>query len=457
MKYGMKYRLFTLLSLITFHLSAQTSLSLEDAIFNGLKNNYSVISILKKQNIAGINNSWGKAGALPSISFRGSLDYSKETINNTDDNGKEISTGVYLNCTLFNGFRVKISKRKLEAYDELSKGNTGLVIENTIQAIILAYYKVLIEKEKYEISKQLYEISNDNMKHLAVYRKSLHKLERLIGVNNKKQKLISLLSPKSNEWTKKRKDLGSMGVYNLLQAENSFLEDKSKMLIQGSVYKNSMRILNLLMANDSEQMFELKSHLNVIINNYSLSQLIDKMLSSNPVLKNQYISQRIKEMNIQLAKSSYYPSLSFNTNYSYLNLKEAYIKNSASIGLNLSYSLFSGGSKKRALRIANIYKEIGDIDQEDMILKMSNKLAVSLEVYNLRKATYKIAEENLKKTTLNLEISHKRFEMGDINAFNYRDVQLMYLRAAEARLHSVYNLIEANTILVKLTGGLISE
>lgn len=452
----MKYRLLALFSLITFQVSAQNSLSLEDAILKGLKNNYSVISVFKRQDIAGINNSWGNAGALPSISYRTSLDYTKERINKNNSEGKEISSGVYLNCTLFNGFRVQISKDKLEAYDELSKGNTGLVIENTIEAIILAYYKALLEKEKYEISKQLYNLSKDKMDQLSMYRKSLRKLERLMGSHDEKKKLVYILSASSNEWNKKREDLGSKGAYNLLQAENSFLEDKSKMLIQEAAFKNSMRVLNLLMANDSEEMFELKSKLNAIINDYKLSQLIDKMLSSNTVLKNQYISQRIKEMNIKLARSSYSPRVSFNTNYSYLNLMDSYVKNSASVGLSLSYSLFSGGSKKRALRIAKINKEIGNINQEEMVLKMSNKLAVSLEVYNLRKKTYKLSQENLKKATLNLSISYKRFQMGKINAFNYRDVQLMYLRAAEARLHSLYNLIEANTTLVKLTGGLIS-
>jgi len=88
---------------------------------------------------------------------------------------------------------------------------------------------------------------------------------------------------------------------------------------------------------------------------------------------------------------------------------------------------------------------------------LSNQLASSLEMYNVRKEMYVLAEENLKAAELNLSISKEKYKTGAINSFNYRDIQILYMNVAIARLNSIYNLINANTTLVKLTGGLIGE
>lgn len=426
----MRYRILILLSLFSFELFAQESLSLEDAIRKGLVNNYSVVAINKQQDISAINNSWGKAGALPFVDFKAGYSYSREDddIDKADIN--VFNAGVNLNWTLFNGFAIRINKNKLAALNDLSKGNTSVLVENTIHEIILAYYNSLLQNKKLEVNEKLYSLSRDRY-----------------------------------EKAKLQKDIGTTGTYILLQAKNSYLEDKSKLLLQKSVYNNAIRDLNLLMGENSEKKYRLVS--SFIINNekYILADLISKMESSNNTLKNQYLSLKINEMEIRLAKSTFFPRLSAIAGASYVdsdtdyhtNADREYKKTSLSAGLNLTYTLFNGGSNKRAVRIARLQNEIGEIQKEEMLLKLSNKMASALEMYNVRKEMYILADENMKTAELNLQMSLEKFNTGAISSFNYRDVQMLYLNASIARLNSIYMLIGANTSLVKLTGGLISE
>lgn len=426
----MRYRILILLSLFSFELFAQESLSLEDAIRKGLVNNYSVVAINKQQDISAINNSWGKAGALPFVDFKAGYSYSREDddIDKADIN--VFNAGVNLNWTLFNGFAIRINKNKLAALNDLSKGNTSVLVENTIHEIILAYYNSLLQNKKLEVNEKLFSLSRDRY-----------------------------------EKAKLQKDIGSTGTYVLLQAKNSYLEDKSKLLLQKSVYNNAIRDLNLLMGENSEKKYRLIS--SFIVNNekYILADLINKMESSNNTLRNQYLSLKINEMEIRLARSTFFPRLSAIAGASYVDSDTDYHTNadreikktSLSAGLNLTYTLFNGGSNKRAVRIARLQNEIGVIQKEEMLLKLSNKMASALEMYNVRKEMYILADENMKTAELNLQMSLEKFNTGAISSFNYRDVQMLYLNASIARLNSIYMLIGANTSLVKLTGGLISE
>ena len=45
----------------------------------------------------------------------------------------------------------------------------------------------------------------------------------------------------------------------------------------------------------------------------------------------------------------------------------------------------------------------------------------------------------------------------NINSFNFRDVQIIYLRAAVDKYRAIFNLIDMQTELLRLSGGIISE
>ena len=423
------FLIYTFLMIVVLT-NAQQALSLGDAIATALENNYSIQIVKQDQQIAEIRNNWGNAGRYPYISASLGSDNASNLNESEDYVRNSISAGVSLNWTLFDGYAVRISKQRFEELENLSKQNTAIMVEGTIQSVILAYYSALLEKEK------------------------------LATVNE-----VMKLSEGRFEKEKHKKEFGTSVTYDVLQAQNSYLSDQSAYLLQEVAYKNALRDLNYLMAVNGNLSYELTEDFSAIPVEYVLSDLQAQMFENNKALQNQYINQRLLENAVASAKSDFMPSLTFNGGTSLSNARTKYEVNggdwkSASNfygNFTLSINLFSGGNRKRALQIAKIEEQVGLVEVDDMKHDLSNSLANLYEFYLVRQALLNLAEENLTAAKLNLQISQEKFEAGAINSFNFRDVQNLYLNAAQGRLTAIYNFIDTQTALLRTVGTIIQE
>jgi len=84
-------------------------------------------------------------------------------------------------------------------------------------------------------------------------------------------------------------------------------------------------------------------------------------------------------------------------------------------------------------------------------------LVNEFELYNIRKQLLDVANVNLESAKLNMEIATEKYRNGTINSFNFRDVQLIFLNAASNKLNAIYDLIDSQTELLRLTGGIINN
>jgi len=421
------------LIVLTFNLSAQEKqdLSLKDAIDRALENNYGIITRKKNKEISEVNNSWGNAGALPTVRFVGSGSASKQYSDNNSTT-QNLNGTVELSQTLFRGFSVRIQKDRLEELENLSEGNVSLVIENTIYNVILSYYNILLAKEQVGIARNNMELSKDR------YQRA-----------------------------KERKEIGSARTYDLLQAKNAFLQDSSDYLSAKSSYNNAVRELNYLMAESMEQTYQFTSKFKPDTTDFKIDILQNRMLENNKTLKNQYINLKLSKLDVNSAKSAYYPTLSLQgsggysdseTDFENMNqMNQSSDSYNASVSLSLSYTIFNGNQRKRALEAARIEKEISEIETEKMKHDLKNQLAQEFELYRVRKQLLNVAKENLKSAELNLQLSKEKFQSGAINSFNFRDVQQIYQNAAYNYQRAKFNLIQSYNTLLRLTGGIIDE
>lgn len=409
---------------------AQEKLSLTDAIQVALENNYDLQISEQIQTIAEIKNNWGNAGRYPYINLSADSKNATNKNNSEDYVQNQFLGSAIISWTLFDGFSVRINKQKFEQLEELSKQNTAIMVEGTIQSVILAYYSVLLENKKLNVYKELMQLSED----------------RLLKAEN-------------------RKEFGSAVTYDVLQAKNAFLSDKASMLTQQVAYKNSLRNLNFLMAVKENTSYSLTTEFAALPKDYQLNELSSQMISNNKGLKNQYINQNLLENSVALAKSDFAPSVSFaggttlgSIRYDYQNREETW-SNAANFygNFTLSYNLFSGGNRKRAMQIARINEDIGTVELTQMQHELNNQLSNIYELYLVRKELLNVAEENLAAAQLNLQISEEKYESGAINSFNFRDVQNLYLNAAQRKLETIYNFIDTHTSLLRLTGTIIQE
>ena len=415
---------------LVFSLVAQEKLSLESAITKALENNYDMVITRQTQQIAELNNNWGTAGRYPYIGLTLGSD---NTINNNETEDfvqNRFSAGVNLNWTIFDGFSVRINKQRFEELESLSKHNTAIMVEGTIQSVVLAYYSILLEKESLEVLQELMSLSQDRYRQVE-----------------------------------ERKEFGSAVTFDVLQAQNAYLTDKANYLSQEVAYKNALRDLNFLMGVKEFEKYELTEGFEAKPADYVLADLHQQLKSNNKALKNQYINQNLLENAVAAAKSSYYPSVNLaagggvNRTRMDFDVRGESWENSSNLygNLTLSYNLFSGGNRKRALQIAKIEQESGTVGLEQMHHDLGNKLNNLYEFYLVRKELLNVAEENLEAAKLNLQIASEKYEAGSINSFNFRDVQLIYLNAAQQQLQAIYNFIDTHTSLLRMTGTIIQQ
>ena len=417
------------LFVITTH--AQNNLSLSEAIAIGLKNNYNLQITRKTEKVASINNTWGNTSIMPNINFTLS---GRENYNINDDENyrtQTLSPDLNLNWVFFNGFAAKITKQKFEELEQQSQGNTVILVESTIQDIIVAYNNCILQNEMVDVFKELADLSQDRYSR-----------------------------------TQDSEDLGVSTTYESLQAKNSWLEDQSNYLQQKVNYENSVRTLNFILAAEDNMTWELTTPLETNTPDYKLNDLSGKLISNNQTLINQYLYQSLLSKETSLAKSNYYPSLSLNTGISNTDFGNYYSDNTpnnnrnysdAYVGVNLSFNIFNGGVRKRSVQIAKINEETGQIQTTQIKHSLNNQLLQLYSNYNVKKEILKLADEKLNAAKVNLELSEAKFKNGSINSFNYRDVQNIYMNAAIAKFRAIYDLVSVNTDLLRITGGIISE
>jgi outer membrane protein len=405
---------------------AQEELPLSGALGRAMKNNYGLIISRASADIAAINDNWGNAGRYPTIGFDASENNRYDLRHETYSN--QFSAGIGLNWVLFDGYSVRWTKTKLENLEALSEGNLGVMIESTIEEVILAYYNVLLQQEQLQVLKTVMELSEDR------YR-----------------------------YEQQKKDLGGSVTYNVLQAQNVYLTDKANYMNQEVVVRNTVRNLNFLMGEEPVLLWVFSEKFTADTSRYALGDLLEKMKSDNQSLKNQYTNLLLNETETSLSRAAYSPSISLGAG---VDLGKSWsattgqpTNNSGSLSpygnLRLSYDLYSAGVRKRSVEVARINEEIARVGIEEMEHALTNELFNLFDYYEVRIELLDVAEENLAAAQLNLSISEEKYRSGVINSFNYRDIQLIYLEAAVRRLQAVYNLILSRTQLTRITGGFL--
>ena len=410
--------------------TGQDSLSLPGALQKALENNYGIVISRSETEVAIVNNNWGTAGRYPTVGFDAASNNSYDINNTANFSSNRFSAGFGLRWTIFDGFRVNITKDKLEQIENLAKGYSAVVVESTIQDVIMAYYKVLLVREELSVLEEVMTLSKDRY-----------------------------------DYEQSRYELGGTASYNVLQAKNVYLNDKAWFINQEVIVRNSVRDLNFLMSEEATVTWTFTDKFNPGEGDYKLGTLLDKMLVNNQTLNNQYANLLLQQQEVRLKNSSLYPSLDFSAgvtdNWLVINREDSDPSRANNLNtygnLTFSYNLYAGGTRKRAIEVAKINEEIAQVETEQVKHSLTNQLFNVFDYYNVRQALLEVAEERLEAAELNLRIAGDKFRTGAINSFNYRDIQLIYLNSAIRRLEAIYNLIESRTTLTRLVGGFINE
>ena len=420
---------------------SQDSLSLSKAIEIGLEKNYDIRLTLKNVEINKIFNNWGEAGRLPLVSINAGQNNSISDQRNNPISfapylflSNDVSGGLAMNWTIFNGFAVRANKTKLEQLELQSENTATLAIENTIHGIILAYYQAKMQKEQLTLLNNVMTLSKEKFKQQQV-----------------------------------KSDLGIGVKFDLLQFEGNLYTDSSNKILQNLAQRNALRNLNLIMGEDVDKEWDLTSEIKPDLNIKDLSTLKKEMLSNNTNIKNQYINIALTQQDISLAKSQFFPVVSFNSGLNssvgVLNTNDVNSPISSAQSKNLNYygnftlnfKLYDGGKVRRGIKALELQNEVDQLRTSQMTDQLNFELTNVYELYLTRLQIFELTKKAFFVSKDNMDIAKLKVESGLINSFNFRDIQMAYLSAGVALYQASYDLLESNATLLKMTGKIIQN
>jgi outer membrane protein TolC len=427
-----------LLFCITFLAKGQTgSMTLEEAVSIGLKNNFSIMIAGNDMKIAGNNNTLGNAGFLPAIDLNGGVrenisatvteDQSGARTENSNMQTKTMNMGVTLDWTLFNGMGMFIKKDKLGSLETMQQTSERATIENVVSEIITAYFAIVQLKNSIQVMQNAIDFSNSRY-----------------------------------ELTRKKMQIGTSSELAFLKSFTDLNADSASFLRQKAVLVNAITRLNTLLVLETTSEYEVTTTIQFdrILDYASLKENLTSVNSQINLAKQ---SVDIALLDYRLTHSPKYPQLSFFTDYNYSRAKynwgssDMYQSSGPVFGLNLSIPVFDGLNKRRISGNAKIEAESSKLYYEQVLRSTEATLYQTYNEYlnNIKLVNLEVANLEVAKHTT--KVSFEKFRIGEMSDYELRDIQLSEMEAENSLIIARFQAKKSETELLRLSGKLIQS
>jgi len=416
-------------------IKSQELITLPQAIATGMKNNYSILLQRNEAAIASNNNSLGNAGFWPSLLLNGNnnntyLTTHQETTSGTTKDlsnapSNNLNAGIALNWTLFDGLNMFVSKKMFDILDDLGQNGTRLVVEQTVQEIMLGYYGIIQLKKMVMVREQAVDLS--------MQRKRIAEAKLLLGAGS------NLM---------------------LLQSTVDLNADSTALIQQITSLQNTKTDFNRLLARDPQWLFDIADSIQ-LADTLQFDTLLAQALRQNAQLIAARYNLSYAGQSVRQAQSARYPTLSLTGAYNYSELRSqtgflAYNRSyGPSFGFNLSYTLFDGMNINRTISNAKILLNSGETELKDAesflktsLVKIFTQYRASLEIIRMQLSNVRVARENV-------DVAFEKYKLGSINDVELREIQKKLIEAQYELLLSQYEARKAEVELLRMSGNLL--
>ena len=404
----------TLVTLAPVILSAQPLISLNDAVQQGLVNNYLIQVSKNETDMSSRNVSYGNAGFLPSVTAYGTLD--KAHLNAHQD----VLTGNKLD-----GAGMFAKYEKLKGLWKISDLETKITMEYVVQEVILAYCNIVREKELLKACEQ--RMKSSNFRYLIARKR----LDSKLG--------------SEQQW---------------LQADVARMADSSALFKQTSEFKKSKIGLNRLLAQNVQREFMTEDSI-TLVQIPNQDQLIANSIDFNNLLKvrtEQLMYSKLEEKSL---KSEHYPRILLTGSYGYFenNTEAAFINYNRyfgpQAGLAIGMKLFDGKRLRTSLQNAKINIQNKELQLKDLQEQVSAQIAEMHLDYLCQLQTIALGKKELALAGRNLDIAMKAYQSGQISSLDLRVAQDDLFQAAANLVNSWYYAKLKETELLNVSGMLL--
>lgn len=404
-------------------------MTLDGAIMQALKNNYSLKMSRNDQSIA--ENNVTLAPFLPTITGTGRQSQTDNKYVTSSDptyssRNNAYGAGVSLNWKIFDGLGMFTTYSRQQELLTMSSQRVKVEVENLIMRVCSEYYNIIVQQNRLQSS------------------------------------LTSLSLSRSRYQTAEEKYLlGVISGLDLQQAKIDLNTDSSAVLTQYETVKSAyIRMTNLLNAGH-EINFNIQDTI-ILAPEINVDSLRQRTLAFNNQLILARQGEKISKFDLETSRAQRYPTINFSTGYNYIRNEYPWSGNSYSQttgpnwGFNMSWTIFSGFEAKRKVSNARIEAENSRLAYLDIENEILGELDLLYNTYQNNITVTYFETESAKVARKSLEIAMERYRLGSLSGLEFREYQNKLLDAINRRLTALYQA-KMSEIGLRLLAGELTE
>ncbi len=415
-------------------LQAQEVLSLEEAIKIALENNYEIKIAQNNLKIDATNNNLANAGILPAISANLSNNNSQLDTRQTQVDGSirelnnaknfNLNYGIGLDWTVFDGLNMFTRKEQLATLEQQGKSELQATILNRISDVYLTYYD-LVQQQQVMAS-----------------------IDSAIVISNQRV-----------ETAQNRFSIGKSSKLEVLNAQVDLNTDKSLLLSQQEIYKNTQIRLNELLARDLLTDFKVVQEIS-FENNLVYEDLKKLAEKQNPQLQAQILNKKIADLTLKQVKGNRYPTVRVTSGYNFTRSEASlgFITQSSGqgfvYGVTASVPIFNGFLQNKREKAAGYEVENASYLLNQQKLALESQIASLYQSYQTNLNLVSVEEDNVAIARQNLDITLAKFKIGTITTIEVRAAQQNFLEASVRYATAQYQTKLSEINLKELAGTL---
>ena len=409
-------------------------LDLEKALQLGLENNLQVKIGIENKNLRELDKKVA-AGSffLPTLNGSYLRTFSTEDVTQTfvsdPENPRAIDAAKSRNKAYsfvgIYGFRPEslVTMRRLGVLEEISDLDAKVIVENTVAGISTAYYRLILELQRYQVLKQTLQLSKARL-------------------------TIS----------QAQYELGGAGKRDFLAAQVDYNGDSSLLMTQHQIIQNARVNLNELLAADPDIEYAIQDSTIQIGDPLSLETLYESAFLENKLLLVNQRQNNAAFLQIKALQAQRLPVLNLNSSFnnSVFNSDAGFLIQNERQGLNyggtITFNLFSGLTLNRRIQSAKVNQRIQDYSLEQYEVQLKSDLQRAYNTYENNRGLLTIEQTNYQVAKENSEIALERFRLGIASYLEFRDAQVNLLSAENRLITSVFQIKEQEIELLRLSG-----
>lgn len=413
---------------------SQEVLTIDNTVKLALENNFQIITATNELKIDEYGVSPGYAGMLPSLQAnildnnrtiylsQTRLDGTVQELDNAINNN--LSYGVALDWTLFDGLRMFANYEQLKENKKLGDAELKQVILTTVGEVMITYYDLVQQQQQ------------------------LSALDSTI-----------LISKQRVELAQNRFTIGKASKLEVLNAQVDLNTDETLMQRQKELYANTKIQLNRQLARDLETDFQVAPEI-FVDETLLLDDLQTFVIDQNPQLLASEISKRISELELKQIKAARYPTIFASTGYNFSQSESSlgFTTSSNSRGFNYGFgatlNLFDGFRQNRDEKIGKLQLENSEVAIAQQKQDLLATLGTTYQTYLTNVSLIELEGNNEAIAKENLDITVEKYRIGIIPTIEFRTAQLNYINAKVRFSNAKFQAKLSEIILKQLAGNL---